>query len=357
MIVAAILADDSRDERDDVMVPAERGKGDQVGAGRRRRYGIGRLLVLTIAGFAVVCGAAHADTASLTVTNTAGQIDPAANLPRVFTISGDAAIPENLYVKDRAPGGAPCAPSAHSDSGSELHWGWWGTEVNGDFSFSFVETWPNPGTVMFCMWLEPSGEEPTTPISELITFRPATGNLSAVVTPASPSPGQPAEFTITGESEAPAELFATVKPAGGAGCAPSYEADGGQSVVDGANVNGAFAEHATHNGDQAGTYELCSWLASGPSVAPAIAGPQSVIFTVGAPPPPPPACVVPSFKTYTPLNALKHRIAAAHCRVGRLRYTRSRHIQHGGIVALTPGTHAILTSDASVSIVISLGRR
>ncbi len=343
------------------MLATEVDVADRVGARGQRRYAFGTLLLLTIACFALLCGAANADTASLTVTNTAGQIDPAADLPRVFTVSGDAAIPERLYIKDRAPGGAPCAPSADSDSGNELHyWDWWGAEVNGDFTFSYVETWPSSGTAMFCIWLEPSSEDPTTPISQLITFRPATGTLDATVTPASLSVGRVTEFMITGQSEAPAELFATVKPAGGAGCAPSYETDSGESVIDGASVNGAFAEHATHNGSQAATYELCAWLASGPSAAPAIAGPQSVIFTVGAPAPPPPlppACVVPNYKTDTALNALKRRIVAAHCRVGRLRYTRSRHIRHGGIVALTPHAHSILTSGASVSVVISLGRR
>src|ERR1035437_824198 len=64
--------------------------------------------------------AALADSATITVDNTSGQSDPATQLPRVFTLTGVSAAPESVFVKYRSPGGAPCAPSAQSDSGQTL---------------------------------------------------------------------------------------------------------------------------------------------------------------------------------------------------------------------------------------------
>lgn len=50
------------------------------------------------------------------------------------------------------------------------------------------------------------------------------------------------------------------------------------------------------------------------------------------PPPPPPRCVVPRVQGLTVAGA-KHRLAVNHCAVGRLYWTRNRHVHRGRVIA------------------------
>jgi hypothetical protein len=306
-----------------------------------------------------LCAQASADSATITVTNTAGESDPAAELPRVFTLSGTASVPEYAYVKYRGPGGAPCAPNAHEDSGSMLG-AFWDGKVEGTFSLKTVMTWKEPGTFMFCIWLSPENNEYgereiVTPITQVITFRSPRGTISATVNPLTPTPGQQATVTVTGSSEAPEKVFAKIRTAGGAPCAPTYEADTGSDLIEGQNVNGSFSDQATTTQSKAGTYLICLWLASSANDTSPIAGPQPETFTVASPPPPPPPCVVPAFSSRMHLSTVEQRIRAAHCAVGRVIYVRSRHVRKGMVVHLgsRPGTH--LASDARITIIVSSG--
>ncbi len=327
-----------------------------------RRSPCSLLVMLTFVGLLALCPQAFADSATITVTNTAGESDPAAELPRVFTLSGTVSVPEYAYVKYRGPGGAPCAPNAHEDSGSIL-WVFPGEKIEGSFSVKTVMTWKQLGTFMFCIWLSPENNEYgereiVTPITQVITFRSPRGTISATVNPLIPAPGQQATVTVTGSSEAPEKVFAKIRTAGGAPCAPTYEADTGSDLIEGQNVNGSFSEQATTTQSKAGTYLICLWLASSGSDTSPIAGPQPETFTVASPPPPPPPpppCIVPSFSSRMHLSTVEQRIRTAHCAVGRVIYVRSRHVRKGMVVHLgsAPGTH--LASDARITIVVSSG--
>lgn len=318
-------------------------------------------------------GAALADSATITITTTSGQSDPAAGLPRVFDLVGNSAAPEDAFVKYRAPGGAPCAPSAASDTGRTLEaesfgYVWWVSSVNGDFSFPTVLTWPSPGTTMFCIWIAEEAETIATPITQMVTFRAPGGTIRMSVNPPSPLPGQAATITIAGASEAPEEVFATVKPyGGGTACAPTFESDSGGGVIDNAEVNGSYSVQGTYTQESAGLYQLCAWLASSRSSTPAVAGPQAFTFFVGipAPPPPPPppppshrhVCVVPKFNSHMSLATVERRIVRSHCRVGQVGYARSRSVRRGDVVRLTPRPHTHLGRGAFVTILVSAGRR
>jgi len=320
------------------------------------------LLTTSAAAIALAClgvlswgaSGALANSAALTVTNTAGQIDPVAGVPRVFTVAGNTLSPEGVYVKYRAIGGEPCAPSAVSDTGAWLFDTNRG-EANGDFQFQRVLTWEGAGPEMFCTWIASSSDAIASPITNTITFRAPTGTVNASVNPGAPTPGQQFTVTVAGASESPTYVFAKIRAAGGAPCAPTYEADGGSGVIDDASVNGAFSISGTSSEAQPGTYTLCAWLAQSESAAPAIAGPQAIDFTVAAPLPPPP-CVVPAFSAHTRLASVEARIRAGHCRVGRIRYAHSRHVRRGAVVSLSPRPHARLGWGAYVSIVLSVGR-
>lgn len=248
-------------------------------------------LIVVVAVVCAIVGAAQAraDSASVSVLNTAGQSDPVAGIPRVFRVSGVASVPEEVFVKHRAPGGAPCAPNAREDSGSGFlrfsNFGY-GEHVNGSFQLEQVFTWGSPGTETFCIWLAENDEAiVSTPITQTITFRAPSGTITATVNPITPAPGQAATITVTGSSEAPEEVFAKIRLAGGAGCAPTYEADSGLSLIDDQKVNGAFSVQTTTTQTSVGTYLVCLWLADSREATPAIAGPQPETFTVAYPAP------------------------------------------------------------------------
>jgi hypothetical protein len=319
----------------------------------------------------IAASTVQADSAVLSVTNTAGASDPAAQLPRVFTLSGVSAVPSSVFVKYRAPGGAECAANANEDSGSVLEGpfgAFWSTGVNGDFRIQQVMTWPTPETVMFCIWIASNEYEISPPITQLITFRAPSGSVSATINPSSPEPDQSATLTVGGASEAPAAVVSTITPGGGgAACAPTPQSDSGQQVLS-SNVNGAFSVQEAFKEEEPGTYLLCTWLMpSQDSGPPALAGPEAVTFVVGYPTPPPPPvstpslappprCVVPTFDSRMSLGAVKRRIVSSHCRVGRIVYAHSRSVRRGDVVRLSPRPHTHLAHLALVSILVSAGR-
>jgi hypothetical protein len=336
--------------------------------GGRSRLLRGSVLVslLVLVAVLVWSGTALADSASISVTNTAGESDPAAGLARVFTLSGTASIPEYAFVKYRAPGGAPCAPNAAEDTGSPLAGTFdspfWEAQIEGTFSIRNVMTWEPPGTVMFCIWLAKGEREIVSPITQTISFRSPRGTISATVNPLTPAPGQTATVTVTGSSEAPERVYAKIRPAGGAPCAPTYEADTGENLIEGSAVNGAYSMQTTTTQTKAGQYLICLWMASSGKETPAIAGPQPETFTVASPPPPPPPppprppCVVPSFNSKMHLSTVERRIRAAHCRVGKISYSSSERYRHGAVIKLSHRSGTRLSSNAAVGVLVSSGR-
>ncbi len=93
----------------------------------RRRFGACAVAL----SFALVlvlwsAGSALAGTAILSITDSAGKVDPAAGIPRVVRVIGNAGIVGEAYVnvKYRRSGGAPCAPSPETDSGRYVFSSW-----------------------------------------------------------------------------------------------------------------------------------------------------------------------------------------------------------------------------------------
>lgn len=263
------------------------------------------VLAATIGLLALGTGQAFADSVTLSVTTTTGASDPAASVARVFTLSGTSAVETYVWVKYRPPGGAPCAPSPSTDTGDSLFGNsspyFNGTQVNGAFNLTRAHTWSTPGTVVFCFWLSAQSNTVSTPFTQAITFRPPTGTITATVDPISPLVDQAATVNVTGASEAPAYVYAKVRAAGGAPCAPSYAADSGSSVISGTEVNGAFSMSATVTQETAGSYLLCLWLADSSNDPTPIAGPQPQPFTVAGP------VVVPERERVSGISTLRRR--------------------------------------------------
>lgn len=255
------------------------------------------LLAAVVALGTVGAADARADGASLAVLDTAGTSDPAADLARVFAVTGNSTTPKSVYVKFRNVGGAPCAPSASTDTGDTRGFLPYGTDVNGDFDIRRAGTWTGAGAVRFCIWIASSSSAIATPVQQDVTFRAPAGTVAATLTPGAPLPDQPATVVFSGSAEAPSELFATVKAGGG--CAPTAATDGGDRIVSGTDVSGGFAIPVTLRGQAAGVYTICSWVADSSSDATPLAGPQPLVFTVVAPvvppapvAPTPPACAL-----------------------------------------------------------------
>ena len=234
----------------------------------------------------LACSAsAQADTATITVTDTGGRVDPAGGIPRIFTVSGTASVAEKLYVKYKGVG-TQCAPTWSSDTGDQIGAGtgyFVGDDVNGAFSFQHVLTW-DEGTFQFCIWLAKSSGTIASPISQVITFRRPNGSISATLDPAISRPGQQTTVTVTGSSEANRKVYATVRSAG-TQCAPTYGSDDGESLIAGSDVDGMFTTVATTTPSRPGGFIVCLWLASSSYDTQPIAGPQSVPFSVVQPPP------------------------------------------------------------------------
>jgi hypothetical protein len=295
---------------------------------------VGLAGVVAMAALLGSAGAALADSASISVTAANGASDPVAYIARVFSISGTASAGENLYVKHRAAGGAQCAPTAYSDPG-RLSTGFYGLAVTGAFNVQRVWTWDAPGAWTFCMWLASSETTITTPIAQTISFRTPGGAIGASINPSVPTAGQRAEVTIAGTSEAPRRIWTKIRPASGA-CAPTYDLDPGQDLIEGWDADGAFDAKRYTTQSTPGQYLICAWLA-GSSYDPwPIAGPQALTFTVVPPPP-----VVASVATLD----CRRRSAVARLRASKvksvcLRYRFSRPPSAGARLSVTYVTPA-----------------
>ena len=292
------------------------------------------------------------------MTNSAGLSDPAADVPRVFTISGKADRPGRVYVAYRAPGGGGCAAvgeqrlrAAHrlvlrSQRQQVVH-------------FAETRTWSSAGTFVFCIWIASSESAITVPMTQTLTFRPPVGTIAAVLDPITPRFGEPATITVFGQSEAPARVFVKIRASGEA-CATSFQADDGKALLSGTSVDGAFSVQTTTTQASAGPRQLCLWLATSGEDPDPIAGPVVQLLFVLAPPRPPgppPPCLVPGVTRRIHLATMKQRILDANCTVGKVRYLRSRTVAPRVIIRLSSRAGSKLQSGAPITIYVSTGHK
>jgi hypothetical protein len=69
-----------------------------------------------------------------------------------------------------------------------------------------------------------------------------------------------------------------------------------------------------------------------------------------------PPCVVPRLVPHASLGSVEHRIRAAGCSVGHVRYRRSRSHARGTVLTLSPGPGKTLAPRAPIQLVVSRGR-
>ena len=311
--------------------------------------------IWTIAALAVT-DQARAATASIVVTTSSGLSDPAAGVPRVFTLRGTSDGPGRVYVSYRGTGGAACAPSASSDSGRSVG-SFYGASVDGPFSFSEARTWNPSGPVQFCVWIARSEAAIAVPFTQTLTFRPPAGSIGAMVNPLTPAVDEATSITVFGQSEAPARAYARIRLGGG--CAASFDGDTGRVLLSGDSVNGSFSLQATMTQAGAGAYALCLWLAASGADASPIAA-QLLRVHVLAPPRAQgkqPPCLVPGVTRRIRLVTMKSRIRAANCTVGKVRYIRSRRVPRRVIVRLSSRAGSKLQAGSPIAIYVSTGSK
>jgi len=303
----------------------------------------------------VIADQAMAATASVTVTTSGGLSDPAAGVPRVFTLRGIADRPGRVYVSYRGTGGADCAPTAASDSGRSIG-SFYGASVDGTFSFSETRTWSPPGAFAFCIWIARSESSIAVPIAQTMVFRPPVGTISAMVSPLTPAVNEATAILVHGQSEAPARAYARIRHGGD--CAPSFDADSGKVLLSGDPVNGAFQLQAATKQSSAGTYALCLWLALSGADGNPLAAQLQRVHVLGPPrsqgkqaP-----CLVPGVTRRIRLVTMKSRIRAANCTVGKVRYIRSRKVPRRVIVRLSSRAGSKLQTGSPITIYVSTGR-
>ncbi|WP_217925097.1 hypothetical protein [Miltoncostaea oceani] len=100
----------------------------------------------------------------------------------VVTFSGQTEAPRYLYVAYRAAGGAPCAPTPASETGT---WIASGDRVEGAFSFPKTVTLDTLGNFMVCGWLA-SNQDDLAPLArfetKLTNVRPTVASAPAALT-------------------------------------------------------------------------------------------------------------------------------------------------------------------------------
>lgn len=259
------------------------------------------------------------NSVTLQVVNTAGTEDPVEDIGRTFVVQGQADAPTRLYVKYRRSGGAPCAPSAASDSGEGIDP--YGEYVDGAFRLTTARVWTESGSFMFCMWLANYSYEVAPSFSRVVAFRIPNGSVSLATSPTVLRPRVPGTITVSGTSEAPRTLYVKYRPMGGAPCAPSPSSDSGGYFGDlGGSVDGSFSEREAATFDRAGSYLFCLWLRehSG-DVEPTGGTPVSFTVSVRTPV----RCRIPSVVGQRLVRA-RTKIARANCSVGRVIFQRSK---------------------------------
>ena len=239
------------------------------------------LVSLVVAGALLAgAGTALADSAGLSVTAGDGRVDPVAYIPRTITVSGTATGSKRLFVKHRAAGGAPCASSAFTDTGTFVDGSFYNVPVSGAFTFQKELTWREPGTWMVCFWLASTETSVTTPIAQMVAVRAPAASIGAAIAPNPPRAGDLAQVTVAGVSEATRRVYAKLRPADGMPCAPTFDADPGGAMISGWSVTGPYSLNANINDPTLGTFTVCLWLAGESDDALPVAGPIAQTFTV-----------------------------------------------------------------------------
>lgn len=293
-------------------------------------------------GKTIVCGAMVATAAGLGAGSAHGAgmaISPpptvVAEIPGVFTLDVQAEGRAFAHVKYRTAGGAPCAPSPETDSGSYL---FNNVGVNGPATLTSIETFAGPGQYQLCGWLRNNNYDVLATLTQVVGVRAPVGSL--VVSAPTLAPFNRAfVLTYSGQTEVRRYVYSKIRPVGGAPCAPTYGSDTGGGLASGTRAEGSFNVPVETTLSTRGRFVICSWLAGSSGDLAPLAMTQTVITNI---PPviPSPAPVVSSVK----VTGRKLRTTVGLSKGGRVVVKligKGRRISIGAVSASGPRTIVI----------------
>ena len=241
------------------------------------------LLASAASALVLAQAAAAAESASLAVLDASGKVDPVQDIGRAFDFTVVSSSDTYFYATYRPSGGPACAPTAYSDSGDSIAWD--ESVESGSQHLSQTHIFGSYGSFLFCMWLGDWSSESHLVGSQTVTFRQPTGSVSFSSSPSTALIQKPVTLTFSGASEAPRNLYVTIRNSGGASCAPTASSDSGDSLIWDDEVNGSFSIPIVKAFTSPGNYYLCAWLADSSSDTQIIGGVKSFSFTVKKPTP------------------------------------------------------------------------
>lgn len=232
-----------------------------------------RILVSTLLGLLLVgAGAGSALGASLTIPPSYA---PVARIPHLFTVDVQLDGAGTVYVENTPSRVTPCGPTPESDNGNATL----SAAVNGPATPSVVLRYALSGQHLFCGWVRDSTGKIVATLSQSVDVAKPSGSLALAIPPLAPF-NRPFVITFSGQTQVGRSLFATIRPAGGAPCAPTPRSDSGSSLVYGTSVDGAFNVPIEAKLDTRGTFLICAWLADDSGDLDAIAKLEQTITNV-----------------------------------------------------------------------------
>jgi hypothetical protein len=363
-----------------------------------------RLLVTAAvcAAFAAAAPAALADNVGISLSTSS----PEQGIPVTVTVSGSSSAIDSegdgafLYAVARPSGGVGCQSSFGADqvaAGNASTVLIDGDEQDPGQGFSEqTDFTPDVGGSLICAWLETDGDDgddvatpnevTAGPVASTFTAAsPQVGPLKVSV-PATIKVNQAYDITYATQTDQDLSLDSIVIPAGGSGCAGSYELEvsdldnpddifGGSTDIYGAATTTGIDKEAT-----AGSYTICSWI-EGPDDSQVDATSATPIKVVAAAASPggstssgtgstpssgtttrtgtsttpsaaAAACVVPRTAGLT-LAQAKTRLKAAGCRAGAVHDEKTTRVKPGRVLKLSAPAGRQLKHDAAVGITVA----
>ncbi len=195
---------------------------------------------------------------------------------------------------------------------------------------------------------------------------------------AHPTAGSPVTITASGSADYQVNsLSLSYVPPGSSASCGSAPSSGSVSLLTKALPAGAFSVAGRFTPAKAGTYEFKGELTgSSPSSTTTTTNTGSTtssnsitsdnsatyvqclavkVASASHPPPPPPSCHVPKLSGLT-LKTTRHRLAAAHCKLGKVKHKRYKHKPKGKVVVLsqTSSRGKVLKPGAAVGVTLGV---
>lgn len=295
--------------------------------------------------------------AAPTLELTRGSVEPvesiATQLGAVVNNGGNSYF--TLHVEPT--GGAGCGANPRADSGEGVLSTESITSETNPVKESRNWTFQAAGGYRVCAWVtKDSSDEEVQAFAEATFVVRAPHLALAISIPPTVLPSQTFQIMTTATAETERQVWEFVMPNTGA-CPANADAAGRASgsleILGYWNViGGPLTETKNQYLTTPGNYLACAYFQYPNREATPELSASAQMSVV----PPPPPCVVPTFHRGAKLASVEQSVRAASCSVGKVRYTASRSVGRGGVIALSLATGTKLANGAPVNIVVSAGR-